>query len=132
MVDRGLKVEASVIRDKFGLPDPEPGAELLSPQAAAQAFTPAGPPGQPGPPALNRALPPADAIDQLGEQALSDWQPVVDPILDPIRKAVAEATSFEDLKARLPELVGKMDSSALVQLLATEMFKARGLGDGGK
>ena len=44
-VPPGLKVEQSIIRDKFNLPDPPDGAELLGPAPAA-----------PAPPAVNRAL----------------------------------------------------------------------------
>ena len=42
LVPLGLKVEQSVIRDKFGLPEPEEGAEVLGP--AAPAAPPAVPP----------------------------------------------------------------------------------------
>lgn len=47
-IDRGLKVEASVIRDKFGLPEPEEGAELLGAKAVSQPFGVGGQPGGDG------------------------------------------------------------------------------------
>lgn len=37
MVDRGMTVEQSVVRDRLGLPEPEPGAEVLSPVRTAGA-----------------------------------------------------------------------------------------------
>jgi len=37
-IDRGLTVETSVIRDKFGLPEPEEGAEVLGAKAAPAPF----------------------------------------------------------------------------------------------
>lgn len=56
-INLGLKVETSVIRDKFGLPEPEAGAEVLGPPAPPPAppgkpgAKPGGPPPKPGKPA---------------------------------------------------------------------------------
>ena len=56
LVPMGLEAEASVIRDKLGLPDPEDDAELLEkPPAPAPMAAPGGPPEDPEQ-AANRAL----------------------------------------------------------------------------
>jgi phage gp29-like protein len=52
-INLGLKVQASVIRDKFGLQEPEDGAELLAPSVTASPFAigPARPGSATPPPA---------------------------------------------------------------------------------
>lgn len=47
-IDRGLEVEQSVVRDKLGIPDPEPGAVLLGAKAQPQPQPPGGAGGAPG------------------------------------------------------------------------------------
>lgn len=49
-VELGGEVEASVVRDKLGLPDPKPGAVMLRPKSSASAPAPA-PETPPAPPA---------------------------------------------------------------------------------
>ncbi len=132
LVPLGLGVQASWARDKFGIPDPEKDAELL------------GQTTQPAPPtekannqaqhcpscatALNREEADTDdAIDDLIE--LDDWQEQLEPIVDPVLKLADEVDSYEEFIERLPELLKDMDSTELIKRLATETFKARGLGD---
>lgn len=62
LIDRGLRVQASVVLDKFGLPEAEDGAELLVPEAVAAASSGGGGgvSGEPGaPPPIE--LPPEPA-----------------------------------------------------------------------
>lgn len=129
MVPLGLKVEQSVIRDKWGLPDPAPDAELLG------AAAPVPPPTPPAPPALNRAANRAnspsgqDDIDRLADDAMDGWEPLVAPSIDPVRRLVERAASFDEFLADLPTLLGEMEAKTLVESLAEAAFKARGLGD---
>jgi phage gp29-like protein len=124
-VPLGWRVEQSVLRDKFGLPDPDPKAEVLGPPATA------------APPALNRALNraqgrpagAADLIDEMVADLTEDWEPLMAPILDPVQRLAAEAKSFEEFLTRLPELLQTMDADALVERLARGTFMARGAGD---
>ncbi|MFZ1325942.1 MAG: DUF935 domain-containing protein [Candidatus Contendobacter sp.] len=131
MVPLGLEVEQSVIRDKWGLPDPAPDAKLLG--KPAQQPQPA--PSEQPPPALNRAanrpiqFAPVDDIDQLALDALDDWQPLIAPVLDPIQTLADHAESFADFLAQLPMLLEGMDTKALIESLAQAAFKARGAGD---
>lgn len=124
LVPLGLEVEQSVIRDKWGLPDPDPNSKLLGKPATPPA---APPPPEPAP-ALNRAVnrlaPPADAVDLLVEDALSDWQPLLDPVLDPVQQLADDSASFADFLAGLPTLLEQMDSQALIESLATAAFKS--------
>lgn len=128
LVPLGLEVEQSVIRDKWGLPDPDPQGKLLG------APKPVAPP-EPPPPALNRAAnraapAPSDDIDALAAEALDGWEPLLDPSVRAVRDLAERAASFEDFLAGLPALLGEMDAGALVESLAEALFKARGLGDG--
>ncbi len=137
-IDRGLRIQASVIRDKFGLPEPEEGAELLEPQSGG-GFPPAGPGAPAGPqgsPEIatgrNAAGAPAgedDSMDELAGADLGDWEPIMDPMMEPVRLLVQDAKSLQDLKARLPEVLASMNSAELVERLAEAAFKARGQGD---
>lgn len=129
LVPLGLRVGASTIRDKLGLPDPDDGEEVLHSDAAAP---------QPGQPhlatAANRAAPRApapteDTMDHLTDAALADWAPLVDPTVDPVRALAARAGSEEAFIAGMAELLREGDAAALVRSLATEAFKARALGD---
>lgn len=126
-----LGIEASVVRDRLGFPDPAEGAVLLG-------TTPATPPAENSrhaqscphcAKASNRQGPAPDAIDALADEALADWDLQMTPILDPVRQLAESAASYEEFIAGLPALLDQMDSRELVQRLATAAFKARGLGD---
>lgn len=136
-IDRGLAVEQSVILDRFGLPAPAEGAELLRPQS-----------GQSAPPAVGlnseqacrcvqcgnqrkalNAEQPRDALDELADEAAAEWQPVLRPLLDPLQQLAEQAEDFDEFRARLPELLEQMDDSALIEHLARAAFRARGMGD---
>lgn len=138
LVPMGLEVEQSVVRDKFGLPDPDPqskrGGKLLMPPAPPPAFGSAPQrtrywPGY-GIAANRVGLPQPDAIDVLAEDALADWEPMLEPILDPVRQFAERAGSYEEFLAELPMLLERMDAGELVRRLAEAAFKARGMGDG--
>ena len=76
LVPLGLKVEQSVIRDKFSLPDPKEGAELLTPVLAEARAWPAPTP------AVNRALnqiPPNPPLQKGGGKAGGISQGVAKP-----------------------------------------------------
>ncbi|ROO28237.1 DUF935 domain-containing protein [Salinisphaera orenii] len=139
LVPLGLRVGGSTMRDKLGLPDPDDDEEVLTPPQGA----PSGPP-----PALNRrstrdrsgletalnrtdAPAPADAIDDLTEALAGDdeWEEQLEPLIDPIEQLAAEVDSPEAFRARLPELLERMDAGELLEKLANATFRARGLGD---
>ena len=148
LVPLGLKVEQSVVRDKYGLPDPAEGADLLTPPAAPtfppalnrlwarQAMlVPAAAPPLPG--ARNSveasAAPPPDTgfpdLDMLMAEALGGWEEQASPVLEPLRQAVEAADSFEDLVRRLAALIPTMDVQALADALAKATFLGRAAGN---
>jgi phage gp29-like protein len=135
-IDRGLQVEASAILDKFGLAAPADGAAVLRPVGGVQPT-----------PALNHeqscachacgslrkalnAEQQRDTLDQLADDDLGDWEPLLRPVLDPVQALAEKATSFDEFKAGLAGLLDEMDPNELVAALALATFKARGLGDG--
>lgn len=126
LVPLRLKVGMSTVRDKFGLPDPDPDEEVLTPPGsnATQPET-----ANNRELALNRETPTADEIDSLADEMLQDWENQITPLVDPIQQLLLEAQDEEEFKARLPELVGQMDATELVKGLADAAFRARGLGD---
>ncbi|MDF3931386.1 DUF935 domain-containing protein [Pseudomonas citronellolis] len=138
-IDRGLKVESSAILDKFGLSAPEDGAEVLRAKD-----------GAPAAPALNHeqrschchacnvergkrkalnAEQSRDELDQLADDDLGDWEPLLRPVLDPVQELADKAASFDEFKAGLAALLDDMDPTELVEKLAIASFKARALGD---
>ena len=87
LVPLGLRVEASVVRDRLGSPDPPEGAEVL--QAPAPARGPAPARARAGQP-----TPAAGLLEELQARALDDWQRQIGPLLDPVRELVATTTSW--------------------------------------
>lgn len=131
LVPLGLRVGASTIRDKLGLPDPDKDEEVL------QAAPPAPPPNTNATEAsaMNRAqraaaAVPPDAVDELTGDALGDWHPLMDPLVDPVRQLADSTESEDEFIAGLAELMRTMDPAELMRSLAAQAFKARGLGDG--
>ncbi|OQR35902.1 hypothetical protein BWR15_06125 [Pseudomonas sp. T] len=136
-IDRGLPVEAAAILDRFGLAAPAEGAAVLRPSGGMQPVA-----------AMNHeqtckcggctthrkalnAEGQRDQLDQLADDDLSDWEPLVRPVLDPIQALADTAGSFEEFRAGLGGLLDEMDPTELIEALALASFKARALGDAG-
>lgn len=83
----------------------------------------------------NAAASQPDALDQLIEAEQAQWQAVMEPMLDPIRKLLADAAARGEtaaqLLARLPELLAQMDADPLAESLARTAFAARLAADAG-
>ena len=122
LVPLGLNVEASVVRDRLGWPDPPKDAEVLEA------------PARPGP-ASGRSLAAEGSgrreslLAELEGQALDGWERDMDPLLAPVRELAARASSREEFVAGLADALGAMDDSELRRALASATFAARGLGD---
>lgn len=80
-----------------------------------------------------RAPAPRDALDDLVESALADWQPVmtglVAPLMAEIEKAIAAGETLTSFRDRLPALNKAMDSAALTERVARANFAARLAGE---
>lgn len=134
LVPLGLRVEASVMRDKLGLPDPPKGEDvevLRAPAPPAPVSDP--PPAEPAPDLATQSQQPVvdagDALDELAQAALEDWQAGMAPLVDPIQVLAEECGSADEFAARLPEILEKMDATTLVRSLAQSCFAARAAGE---
>ena len=125
LVPMGLKVETSVIRDKMGLPEPASDAEVLTaPDVAAQKPDTA----------LHRAAHAAwqdgdisdqDSLDLLAAGSLEGWEPMMQGMIDPLRRLLDECDTHEEFLRRLPEVVTAQDTAALTEALARCIFMAK-------
>jgi phage gp29-like protein len=71
-----------------------------------------------------------DEIDRLVDAAADEWEPNVDPLIQPVLELAQRSGSFKEFKAALKETLAQSDVSEFTRRLATATFKARGLGDG--
>lgn len=138
-IDRGLKVPAASIREKFGLEEPAAGEEVLGPMAKGSEQSGHGKDDQEADEAAesgkesekaeaNAAASARDDIDDLMAE-IDDWHRLVDGIISPIEAAAERSISADDFKANLKAALAAMDVSALHEKLAVEIMKAKGLGD---
>lgn len=70
-----------------------------------------------------------DAIDALIQQELDEWQPMMNPLLAPVRelmqRAAKQGWSAQQLLDELPAALPEMDDSALMAALLRTSFTAR-------
>jgi phage gp29-like protein len=126
LVPMGLKVEASVVRDRFGFPDPPKGrdVELLTPPAPNQS------PIEPVRTGHSRASCPhcahaqgtaADSADLLTDQLEAEAQAAMDRLLEPVRRLVRGAHSLEEIQHGLLALYPDMEAAAFAQVFTQAM-----------
>jgi phage gp29-like protein len=141
----GMKIGVKDMHRRLRIPEAEDGEDLLRGPAAAPAAA-AG--ASDAPPAAKAAkdanaakdkkaalageVAPAaarDALDDLVDEALADWElmlaPIVEPLLAEMDKAIAAGESLDSLRARLPELLAHMDARPMAERLARAAFMAR-------
>lgn len=131
LIDRGMKVPASAMRDKFGIVEPDGEEDLLIPisQASMQAID-IGMNRARLPVAINRVTNSADKeIDQMTDEAMGDWVEVADEFMNPILSLANASSSYEEFLAGLPALQEELGAEQFVQQMAMYMFQSRGLGD---
>lgn len=126
VVPLGLRVEASVVGDLLGFPEPPADAVILRAPAVA--------PPPPAAQSQGRFLQSAhaaeggqlDAIARAATAALDadGWRPVLEPLVDPIQALADECDSLEEFRDRLGEAVMAMDTAQLQQLIERGAFAA--------
>jgi phage gp29-like protein len=121
----GFKMTLTGVKAKYGeyweeaaAPTPAPAPGAAAKPAAPASFA------EPGPAAAQ-----PDALDTLIDAELAQWQLVMAPMVDPIRKLLADAAArgqtAAELLARLPELLAQMDADPLAASLTRTAFAAR-------
>lgn len=126
LIDRGMRVQESEIRDKFGLAEPEKDASVLAPSNSFSAYGPTTALNRERM-ALNRSQ--EDEIDAMVSEAMKDWAQTGDVFTSPVLQLANDVDSFEEFLARLPDLQQSLKPDEFVQQLAMLGFKARALGD---
>ncbi|ENM4022634.1 DUF935 domain-containing protein [Vibrio cholerae] len=133
LIDRGMKVSASTMRDKFGIEDPDAKDELLLPisQVSMQGSqTPLEPSLNRAQIAFNRVTKTAEQeINDLTDEAVGEWEQVAEDFMNPITQLANDSDSYESFMAGLPALQEKLGVDNFVEQMALCMFKTRGLGD---
>lgn len=142
LVPLGLKVEQSVIRDKWGLPDPAPDAELLGMPTVKQVADTAleDPDDEQQPPlaapakAANRALnrvaqavdadPTAPLVERLGAEAA----PLLDALLEPVRRLLEQSADLDEFRQQLLALYPDLDPRAFAALMGQALAVADAAG----
>ncbi|MCM0757358.1 DUF935 domain-containing protein [Sporomusa sphaeroides DSM 2875] len=129
LAETGLPIGTEHAYEKFGIPKPEPGKEVLIPWA--QRY----PPMQPMvnkchmiPFEAPQQLPPVIAgqrsVDYLADQTLAAGLPIMTALMAPILKLLQEASTLEELEDKLIAAYPDMDTGELEDLLARAMFVA--------
>ena len=134
LIDRGMKVSESAMQEKFGLAAPKPEETTLQPLSAmqVQAVQPiAMNRQQPQRLAINRIQQPSEqAIEQLTDEAMSDWVEVGgEDFMNPLIELAKTATSFEEFNAGLLTLQETLGAETFTPQLADYLFRMRGMGD---
>ncbi len=133
LVPMGLRVQASVMRDLLGLPEPDDGAEVLTAPAVANPlpdFSTPRPGEEPKRLSLHAAelKPAADAADLLASQAEDLAQPSADAIIDKVKELVLSVGSLDELRDRLKEFAPKLPAADLANTLGQALAMAELLG----
>ncbi len=119
-VPLGLKVEQSVVRDKFGIPEPAKGAEVLGVAAAAQV---------PVATALNReqataSTEVADIVDNQVKTLEASAAASMDDMVEAIKELLDSVSSLEEFRDRLIEAYPEMSADQLADAMADGMMAA--------
>lgn len=119
-VPLGLKIEQSVVRDKFGIPEPAKDAEVLGVVATTQP---------PVATALNREQPAVaaavtDIVDNQVKTLETSAAAPMDDMVDAIKELVASVSSLEELRDRLVEAYPAMNAAQLADAMADGMAAA--------
>ena len=119
------------VHEKLRIPEPVEGEETLrgaTPNVAVATPDVAPDKTKAALAAMKAGTFQADEFDLLAADMASDWERVTEPLVSPIERLMEECKTLEEFRARLPEVLERMDADALVGLLASGTFAARLLG----
>jgi phage gp29-like protein len=124
LTDMGLPIATEHIYEKFGIPKPDKGQEILKPVAispavaaplsltALKADAPAaGSVGQP-------------AVDALADRTLEQGVAAIGALAEPFQKIINEAQSLEEIKTKLLATYQGLDATEFEELVAKAIFLA--------
>lgn len=124
VTDMGLPVAKDHMYEKFGIPKPGDGDELLTPPSPSTPL-----PMKKGLEsmimlAMSNKEGSQQSIDGLADRSLRESLPALRQMLEPVIEAVKNASSPEELREGLAELYNQMDETDLEDLMARSMFVA--------
>lgn len=123
LVPLGLKVQASEIRDKFGLSDPDAGADLLHAPAQADPVADA-----PVPALQSITSQDAHPVDAIAARLASETHGDMAAMLGQIEAMVAAAADLDELGEMLRAAFPAIDASALAGKLSQGLSAAHAAG----
>lgn len=125
----GARIPIEWVHDKLRIPQAADTEPVFGAPPAAPATPPAALAALAALAAAAPAKPPRDGLDGLIDEALGDWRPALQPLVDPIQAAIDESAAAgetaEQFLARLPDLLAGLDTAALTALLGRVAFTAR-------
>lgn len=123
LAEIGLPISTEHVYEKFGIPKPEAGQEILTPpkvsgsllanKAVQQALQ--------QPPDMKNSQ---HAVDDLADKLLARGAPIIEKLLAPYLEAIQNASDPEALKDELLGIYAKLDTAELKELLAQGMYVA--------
>lgn len=129
--EMGFELDQDTVRARYGDGWSKKATPVAPPMSAPLAGSTA--PASFAEAAATPAQP--DALDALIDAEQGQWRPVMEPLVDPIRKLLADAAArgqtAAELLERLPELLAQLDADPLAQSLTRTAFAARLAGDAG-
>jgi phage gp29-like protein len=118
----GARIPVSWVHEKLRIPQAAEGEPVFGAVTPSQPAPAAALSARPVAALSGTAVQPTDGIDGLVDAALNDWAPVMSPLVDPIQAemdaSAAAGETAEQLIARLPAVLSRMDPTALVAALA--------------
>ncbi|MEZ8134773.1 DUF935 domain-containing protein [Vibrio splendidus] len=130
MIESGMRVSASEVREKFGLREPTNDEDVLMPASAVLAQNLPATNRDKSKVAINRISKTAEAeMNDLTDEAMSDWEEVAEDFMNPIIELANESDSYETFLEKLPELQETLGADVFVEQMAQYMFQMRGYGD---
>lgn len=138
LVPLGLRVQASEVRDKLGLAEPEAGSEILAPSATAAPAAGTPPlPGLPGAPvpapavALQAAEPGTEAphpAELVAEPLAAQAVPLVEAMAETIETMLGKASDLGEFRMMLMSAYPKLDTAKLGDVIAAGLAAANAAG----
>ncbi|WED29172.1 DUF935 domain-containing protein [Vibrio sp. DW001] len=130
MIESGMRVSASEVREKFGLREPTDNEDVLMPASAVLAQNLPATNRDKSKVAINRIRKTAEAeMNNLTDEAMSDWEEVAEDFMNPIIELANASDSYETFLEKLPELQETLGADVFVEQMAQYMFQMRGYGD---
>lgn len=130
MIESGMRVSASEVREKFGLREPTDNEDVLMPASAVLAQNLPATNRDKSKAAINRISKTAEAeMNDLTDEAMSDWEEVAEDFMNPIIELANASDSYETFLEKLPELQETLGADVFVEQMAQYMFQMRGYGD---